>query len=120
MTRAARPWANSRKVSSLATVKNFNYDFLLTYLVHPGTAVYLGYNTNLQNIAPELCLHIAGTNDCDPAGPGLLRSDAGAGIRIGISRLNAAVLRFDVAYALNNSSLSRCGVVFSFATSQAF
>jgi len=23
---------------------------LLTYFVHPGTAVYLGYNSNLQNL----------------------------------------------------------------------
>jgi uncharacterized protein DUF5916 len=60
--------------SSLPTVKSVNYDFLLTYLVHPGTAVYVGYNTNLQNLAPELCLRIAGTNQCDPTGPGLLRT----------------------------------------------
>jgi hypothetical protein len=60
--------------SSLPTIKNVNYDFLLTYLVHPGTAVYVGYNTNLQNLAPELCLRIAGTNQCDPTGPGLLRT----------------------------------------------
>jgi hypothetical protein len=51
-----------------------NYDFLFTYLVHPGTAVYVGYNTNLQNLEPQLCLLIAGTNICDPAGPGLLRT----------------------------------------------
>lgn len=32
------------------TAKEFNADFLLTYLVHPGTAVYLGYNSDLQNL----------------------------------------------------------------------
>jgi hypothetical protein len=26
-----------------------NADFLITYLVHPGTAVYVGYNSNLEN-----------------------------------------------------------------------
>ena len=36
--------------TSLPTSKNFNTDFLITYLVHPGTAIYLGYNSNLQNI----------------------------------------------------------------------
>ncbi|MBI3406290.1 MAG: carbohydrate binding family 9 domain-containing protein, partial [Acidobacteria bacterium] len=36
--------------TSLETRKNFNADFLLTYLVHPGTALYLGYNSNLQNL----------------------------------------------------------------------
>jgi len=60
--------------SSLPTTKSMNYDFLLAYLLHPGTAVYVGYNTDLQNIAPELCLHIAGSTQCDPAGPGLLRT----------------------------------------------
>ena len=24
--------------------------FLLTYLVHPGTAIYVGYNSDLQNL----------------------------------------------------------------------
>jgi hypothetical protein len=41
--------ANQRN-TSLETRKNFNADFLLTYLLHPGTALYLGYNTNLQNL----------------------------------------------------------------------
>jgi hypothetical protein len=34
----------------LPTAKEFNADFLLTYLVHPGTAIYLGYNSDLQNL----------------------------------------------------------------------
>jgi hypothetical protein len=40
--------------TSLQTSKNFNADFLFTYLVHPNTAVYVGYNTNLENIDPAL------------------------------------------------------------------
>ena len=40
--------------TSLQTSKNFNADFLFTYLVHPNTAVYVGYNTNLENIDPSL------------------------------------------------------------------
>jgi hypothetical protein len=36
--------------TSLPTSKNFNADFLITYLVHPSTAVYVGYNSNLENI----------------------------------------------------------------------
>jgi hypothetical protein len=35
--------------TSLSTAKTFNTDFLITYLLHPGTAVYVGYNTNLAN-----------------------------------------------------------------------
>lgn len=34
----------------LPTAKEFNADFLITYLVHPGTAVYVGYNSDLQNL----------------------------------------------------------------------
>jgi uncharacterized protein DUF5916/cellulose/xylan binding protein with CBM9 domain len=41
-------------LSSLSPTKNFNADFLITYLVHPGTAVYVGYNSNLQNLDRRL------------------------------------------------------------------
>ena len=34
----------------LPTQKQFNADFLVTYLVHPGTAIYVGYNSDLQNL----------------------------------------------------------------------
>ena len=34
----------------LETTKNFNADFLMTYLVHPSTAIYVGYNSNLENV----------------------------------------------------------------------
>jgi hypothetical protein len=38
--------------TSLSQTKNFNADFLITYLIHPGTAFYFGYNSNLQNLDP--------------------------------------------------------------------
>jgi len=59
--------------SSLQTTKNMNYDFLITYLVHPGTAVYVGFNSNLENVDPSLCVHIPGTTECDPNTTSLLR-----------------------------------------------
>jgi hypothetical protein len=34
----------------LPTQKEFNADFLITYLVHPGTAIYVGYNSDLRNL----------------------------------------------------------------------
>lgn len=40
--------------TSLQTTKQWNGDFLLTYLVHPGTAVYIGYNSDLQNLNRNL------------------------------------------------------------------
>jgi hypothetical protein len=42
----------------LPTSRQFNADFLVTYLVHPGTAIYVGYNSDLQNL------------NVDPAAPG--------------------------------------------------
>ena len=42
--------------TSLPTTKNINADFLITYLVHPGTAIYVGYNSNLQNLDYDLAV----------------------------------------------------------------
>jgi hypothetical protein len=48
----------------LPTEKEFNADFLLTYLVHPGTAIYVGYNSDLQNLNHELMQDPAGWRGC--------------------------------------------------------
>jgi hypothetical protein len=62
--------------SSLQTAKAFSSDFLITYLVHPGTAFYVGYNSNLDNFIPSLCIPVAGqTMGCDPNGVGLVRGN---------------------------------------------
>jgi hypothetical protein len=37
-------------LTALPHTKNFNADFLVTYLVHPGTVLYVGYNGNAQNL----------------------------------------------------------------------
>jgi len=44
----------NQNLTSLQTTKQFNADLLFTYLVHPGTAVYVGYNSDLQNLDPSL------------------------------------------------------------------
>ena len=41
---------SNRATTSLDTRKNINADVLLTYLLNPGTVLFVGYNTNLQNI----------------------------------------------------------------------
>lgn len=46
--------ANQFLYTYLPTTKNFNTDILVTYLLHPGTALYVGYNTNQQNLDPSL------------------------------------------------------------------
>jgi len=60
----------------LTTTKNLNFDFLITYLPHPGTAVYVGYNSNLENLIPGLCEQLPGSTACIPNGPGLVRSNS--------------------------------------------
>ena len=45
-------------LTSLESTKQFNGDFLITYLLHPGTALYVGYNSDLQNLALD---PVAGT-----------------------------------------------------------
>jgi len=51
----------NQSFSSLPSTKKLNADFLITYLLHPGTAVYLGYNTNMQNLDPSLTLGPGGS-----------------------------------------------------------
>jgi hypothetical protein len=52
--------------TSLVTTKNFNADFLVTYLLNPFTVFYAGYNSNMDNL--ELL--------SSPAGNQLLRTQA--------------------------------------------
>ena len=46
----------NREFSGFQTTKNFNADFLITYLLNPGTALFIGYNGNAQNLDPSLAL----------------------------------------------------------------
>jgi hypothetical protein len=55
--------------TSLQTTKNFNADFLITYLVHPSTAVYVGYNSNLENLTLPLGTDSGGQLLHAPGGP---------------------------------------------------
>lgn len=45
---------SNQAISSLSPTKNFNTDFLITYLIHPGTAIYVGYNSDLANLNRDL------------------------------------------------------------------
>jgi Domain of unknown function (DUF5916) len=55
--------------TSLQTTKNFNTDFLTTYLVHPSTAIYVGYNSNLENVLLPLGTDVNGELLHAAAGP---------------------------------------------------
>ena len=37
-------------LTSLSTTKQFNSDFLITYLLHPGTAIYVGYTDGYDSV----------------------------------------------------------------------
>ncbi|NIY13572.1 MAG: hypothetical protein GWM98_01100 [Nitrospinaceae bacterium] len=41
-------------LTSLSNEKRLSGDFLITYLVHPGTALYVGYTSIVENIDPRL------------------------------------------------------------------
>ena len=46
--------------TSLQTAKDFNADFFVTYLLRPSTAIYVGYNTNRENLLNPLAADIDG------------------------------------------------------------
>ena len=47
--------------------KDFFTDLLLSFVPHPGTAIYLGYANDSQNLNPGLCARLE-TGQCDPNG----------------------------------------------------
>ena len=55
-------------VSSLDRTKQVGTQVLFTWLPHPGTAVYAGYNSDLQNLNRSLCTRLS-TGSCDPSEP---------------------------------------------------
>jgi hypothetical protein len=58
--------------TSLARTKEVQTQALLTWLPHPGTVLYLGWNNDLQNYSHTLCARQGGT--CDPTQPILPRA----------------------------------------------
>jgi hypothetical protein len=57
--------ANPKETSLLRT-KQIGTQALLTWLPHPGTAIYIGYNNDLQNLSRALCNRLAdGTCDAN-------------------------------------------------------
>jgi len=56
--------ANPAETSLLRT-KQVGTEALLTWLPHPGTAIYVGYNNDLQNLDRSLCNRLP-NGSCDP------------------------------------------------------
>jgi hypothetical protein len=62
-------------LTTLPNSKRFNGDVLFTYLLTPGTAIYAGYNSDLQNFDPSLQRTCAGfTCGLGQSPDGLLRT----------------------------------------------
>jgi hypothetical protein len=51
--------------TSLLRTKEVQTQALLTWLPHPGTAIYIGYNNDVQNLDRALCNRLPG-GGCDP------------------------------------------------------
>ena len=56
------------RVTSLVRTKQVSTQALLTWLPHPGTAIYLGYNNDLQNLNRGLC-NRGLDGSCDASNP---------------------------------------------------
>jgi len=52
--------------TSLQRTKQVQTQALLTWLPHPGTAIYIGYNNDIQNLDRSLCNRLPG-GGCDPS-----------------------------------------------------
>ncbi len=61
--------------TSLVRTKQIGTQALFTWLPHPGTAIYLGYNNDLQNLDRVLCARDL-NGSCEPNVPPLPRSKA--------------------------------------------
>lgn len=59
--------------TSLHRTKQVGTQALLTWLPHPGTAIYFGYNNDLQNLDHALCSRLL-PGTCDPGQTILPRS----------------------------------------------
>ncbi|MGI4855201.1 MAG: carbohydrate binding family 9 domain-containing protein [Janthinobacterium lividum] len=67
--------ARNALVSSLERTKQVGTQVLFTWLPHPGTALYAGYNSDLQNLNRNLCTRLM-TGQCDSNYPIMPRSNA--------------------------------------------
>lgn len=53
----------NQEYTAQQNTKDFFADVLLSYVPHPGTAVYLGYTSDAQNLNPNLCTRLE-TGQC--------------------------------------------------------
>jgi hypothetical protein len=117
-------WQLDRDVQFLADGQNglraypdFAFEGSRRLIVNAEHRIFLGREL-FQLVGPGVAVFADSGQAVDGAFRGM-KSDAGAGLRLGISRLDA-LIRIDWAYAFNDSPRSRRGPVWSVSTSQAF
>lgn len=102
--------------SGLRAYPDFAFEGSRRIILNAEHRIFLGHEL-FQLVGPGAAVFV----DSGQAGTFRgMKSDAGAGLRFGIARLNAALVRIDWAYAFNSSPHSRRGAVWSISTTQAF
>jgi len=101
--------------NGLRAYPNFAFSGPRRAIVNGEYRLFLGREW-LQLVEPGVALFVDSGNTAFRN----FKTDAGAGLRFGISRFESAMIRIDLAWAFDNSPLSRRGFVVSVATTQAF
>jgi len=118
-------WQLDRDVQFLADGQNglraypdFAFEGRRRVTLNAEHRIFLGREI-LQLFGPSIAVFADSGRAVDRSFGGM-KSDAGIGLRIGIARYDAALIRIDYARAFNSSPLNRPGWVLSIATVQAF
>ena len=124
--RLDRGWQLDRDVQFVADGQNglraypdFAFEGRQRVLVNFEQRFFLGREL-LQLFGPGLAVFADSGEAFDRRVRAAMKSDVGVGLRIGIARFESALLRIDLAYALNDSPISHRGRVISISTVQAF
>lgn len=104
--------------SGLRAYPDFAFEGSRRLILNAEHRIFLGREL-LQLFGPGAAVFVDSGHAVDGPFRGM-KSDAGAGLRFGIARLNGALIRIDWAYAFNASPRSRRGAVWSISTTQAF
>ena len=104
--------------SGLRAYPDFAFEGSRRLIINAEHRVFLGREL-LQIFGPSIAVFADSGQAVDGPFRGM-KSDAGVGLRIGIARYDAALIRIDWAYALNSSPLNRRGHVWSISTMHAF
>jgi hypothetical protein len=104
--------------SGLRAYPDFAFEGSRRLILNAEHRIFLGHEL-LQLVGPGAAVFADSGQAVDGPFRGM-KTDAGVGLRFGIARLNAALIRIDWAYAFNSSPHSRRGAVWSISTTQAF